>query len=85
MDFTVSEAAEELAGLVRKIVAEREAPWADLAAAGVLAAGLPASLDGAGLGFLEQCSVLMPVVGPDGVLCSWSCRPTMGCGWSRSP
>jgi acyl-CoA dehydrogenase len=59
MDFTVSEAAEELAGLVRKIVAEREAPWADLAAAGVLAAGLPSSLDGAGLGFLEQCSVLI--------------------------
>ncbi|HEY6315305.1 MAG TPA: acyl-CoA dehydrogenase family protein [Streptosporangiaceae bacterium] len=59
MDFTVSEAAEELAGLVRKIVAEREAPWADLAAAGVLAAALPSSLDGAGLGFLEQCSVLI--------------------------
>jgi 3-oxocholest-4-en-26-oyl-CoA dehydrogenase beta subunit len=59
MDFTLSEAAEELGGLVRKIVAEREAPWADLAAAGVLAAGLPASLDGAGLGFLEQCSVLI--------------------------
>jgi acyl-CoA dehydrogenase len=32
--------------------------WADLAAAGVLAAGLPESLGGAGLGFLEQCSVL---------------------------
>ena len=59
MDFTLSEAAEELAGLVRKIVAEREAPWADLAAAGVLAAALPSSFDGAGLGFLEQCSVLI--------------------------
>ena len=33
-------------------------PWADLAAAGVLAAGLPAALGGAGLGLLEQCSVL---------------------------
>lgn len=59
MDFTVSEAQEELAGLARKILAEREEPWADLAAAGVLAAGLPAFLDGAGLGLLEQCSVLI--------------------------
>jgi 3-oxocholest-4-en-26-oyl-CoA dehydrogenase beta subunit len=72
MDFTMSEAQDELAGLTRKILAgrgvpggrppgqaERESPWADLAAAGVLAAGLPASLDGAGLGLLEQCSVLI--------------------------
>src|SRR2546430_10992224 len=34
-------------------------PWGDLAAAGVLAAGLPVSLGGAGLGLLEQCSVLI--------------------------
>jgi alkylation response protein AidB-like acyl-CoA dehydrogenase len=59
MDFTLSVAQDELAGLVRKIVAEREAPWPDLAAAGVLAAGLPSALDGAGLGLLEQCSVLI--------------------------
>src|SRR5215471_9318439 len=59
MDFTVSEAQEELAGLARKILAERGEPWADLAAAGVLAAGLPESLDGAGLGLLEQYSVLI--------------------------
>jgi alkylation response protein AidB-like acyl-CoA dehydrogenase len=32
--------------------------WADLANAGILAAALPESLDGAGLGLLEQCSVL---------------------------
>ena len=50
MDFTVSEEQVELGGLARKILAERDAPWGDLAAAGVLAAGLPASLDGAGLG-----------------------------------
>jgi 3-oxocholest-4-en-26-oyl-CoA dehydrogenase beta subunit len=61
MDFAVSEAQEELAGLARKILAERDAPWADLAAAGVLAAGLPVSLDGAGLGLLEECSVLVEV------------------------
>ena len=61
MDFTVSEEQVELGGLARKILAEREAPWGDLAAAGVLAAGLPASLDGAGLGLLEQCSVLVEI------------------------
>jgi 3-oxocholest-4-en-26-oyl-CoA dehydrogenase beta subunit len=59
MDFGLTEAQTELAGLTRKILAERDAPWSDLAAAGVLAAGLPASLDGAGLGLLEQCSVLI--------------------------
>jgi 3-oxocholest-4-en-26-oyl-CoA dehydrogenase beta subunit len=35
--------------------------WADLAAAGVLAAALPEPLGGAGLGLLEQCSVLAEV------------------------
>ena len=59
MDFGLTEAQTELAGLTRKILAERDAPWADLAAADVLAAGLPGSLDGAGLGLLEQCSVLI--------------------------
>src|SRR6185437_1420931 len=58
MDFSLSEAQGELGGLARKILAEREAPWADLAAAGVLAAGLPTALDGSGLGLAEQCSVL---------------------------
>jgi alkylation response protein AidB-like acyl-CoA dehydrogenase len=33
--------------------------WADLAGAGVLAACLPEELGGAGLGFLEACSVLI--------------------------
>src|ERR1700735_1320298 len=32
--------------------------WADLAGAGILAAALPESLDGAGLGLLEECSGL---------------------------
>ncbi len=61
MDFTLSEAQDELAALARKILADRDAPWADLAAAGVLAAGLPETLGGAGLGLLEQCSVLIEV------------------------
>jgi 3-oxocholest-4-en-26-oyl-CoA dehydrogenase beta subunit len=86
MDFSLSAAQTELAGLTRKILAGRDAAgpdpvgsnavgpnalgpnaggsdpvqrqWADLASAGVLAAGLPESLGGAGLGLLEQCAVL---------------------------
>jgi alkylation response protein AidB-like acyl-CoA dehydrogenase len=61
MDFSLSAAQTELAGLTRKILAERDRPerqWTDLGSAGVLAAGLPESLGGAGLGLLEQCSVL---------------------------
>ena len=61
MDFTPSEAQDELAGLARKILTERDTPWADLAAAGVLSAGLPTSLGGAGLGLLEHCSVLAEI------------------------
>ena len=59
MDFGLTEEQTELAGLTRKILAEQDAPWDDLAAAGVLAAGLPPELGGAGLGLLEQCSVLI--------------------------
>jgi 3-oxocholest-4-en-26-oyl-CoA dehydrogenase beta subunit len=59
MDFGFSEEQAELADLTRKILAERDAPWGDLAAAGVLAAALPPALGGAGLGLLEQCSVLI--------------------------
>jgi acyl-CoA dehydrogenase len=64
MDFSLSEAQTELAGLARKILAERDTPerqWADLASAGVLAAALPEALGGAGLGLLEQCSVLAEI------------------------
>jgi acyl-CoA dehydrogenase len=64
VDFTLSEAQAELAGLARKILAAHDEPgrqWADLATAGVLAAGLPEALGGAGLGLLEQCSVLAEV------------------------
>jgi len=61
MDFSLSEAQTEIAALARKILAERDTPerqWAELASAGVLAAGLPEALGGAGLDFVEQCSVL---------------------------
>jgi len=37
------------------------AVWSDLATAGVLAAALPEAVGGAGLGLLEQCSVLIEV------------------------
>ncbi|HSZ39619.1 MAG TPA: acyl-CoA dehydrogenase family protein [Trebonia sp.] len=35
--------------------------WSDLAGAGVLAAALPESVGGAGLGLLDQCSVLIEI------------------------
>jgi acyl-CoA dehydrogenase len=35
--------------------------WAELARAGILAAGLPESLGGGGLGLIEQCSVLTEI------------------------
>ena len=74
MNFTQNESQRELAALTRTILGgltpERlagadaggdrfdPALWASLAGAGVLAAGLPESVGGAGLGLLEQCSVL---------------------------
>jgi 3-oxocholest-4-en-26-oyl-CoA dehydrogenase beta subunit len=61
VDFSLSEAQTELAGLARKILAGSDEPWRDLAGAGVLAAGLPEALGGSGLGFLEQCSVLAEI------------------------
>jgi len=58
MDFTPAEAQRELAALTRLILASSESPWKDLAEAGVLAATLPSSVDGAGHGLLEQCAIL---------------------------
>jgi 3-oxocholest-4-en-26-oyl-CoA dehydrogenase beta subunit len=73
MDFIRNEASEELAALTRRILdgvtPERlraadaaggfdAALWADLAQAGILSAALPEPAGGAGLGLLEQCSVL---------------------------
>jgi acyl-CoA dehydrogenase len=73
VDFLRNEAQEELAALTRRILdgvtQERlheaaaaggfdAALWADLAGAGILAAALPEPGGGAGLGLLEQCSVL---------------------------
>ena len=78
MDFTLTQAQDDLGGLTRSILTDlvtqqrlREieaagtgfdpALWANLAAAGVLSAALPESLGGAGLGLLEQCTVLAEV------------------------
>jgi 3-oxocholest-4-en-26-oyl-CoA dehydrogenase beta subunit len=73
VDFVRNEAQEELAALSRRILdgvtPERlheadaaggfdAALWADLAGAGILAAALPESAGGAGLGLLEQCTIL---------------------------
>lgn len=64
MDFTVSEAQEELAGLTRRILADRVMPgqhgeggfdpalWRDLVKAGIVDAGF---------GLLEQCTVLTEI------------------------
>jgi 3-oxocholest-4-en-26-oyl-CoA dehydrogenase beta subunit len=67
MDFEISDSHKELAGLAREIVgrtADNAAPydqklWHELGRAGVLSAALPESAGGAGLGFLEQCGVLI--------------------------
>src|SRR5215470_18417467 len=76
MDFRQNEDERELACLSRDILTGRLTPerlraaeadgfdpalWADLAAAGVLAAGLPEPLGGAGLGLLAHCAVLTEV------------------------
>src|SRR6185437_7746721 len=85
MDFSRTEAQDELAGLTRQILDGRAAgetawtagaadgadgfdadpfdaaAWAELAGAGVLAAGLPEALGGAGTGLLEHCSVLAEI------------------------
>lgn len=66
MDFSIEH--NELGLLCREIVAGREAGgcfdeglWRELGKAGVLAAALPESAGGDGLGLLEQCSVLIEV------------------------
>lgn len=70
MDFALTDAQQDLAGLTRKIVSNASpqdvpgggfdrALWAELAKAGVLDAGLPSSVGGGGFGLLEQCSVLI--------------------------
>ena len=72
MDFVQTEEHRELAALTREILADRltaerlraagtfdRALWDDLARAGVLSAGLPATVGGDGLGVLAQCAVLI--------------------------
>src|SRR5580698_5774219 len=68
MDFELSSENNELSGLARDIVAGHGASdggtydeklWHELGKAGVLAAALPESVGGSGLGFLEQCGVLI--------------------------
>jgi acyl-CoA dehydrogenase len=60
MDFSPTEAQQDLAALTRQILAN-PTHWVDLAKAGVLSAALPEDVGGAGFGLLEQCAVLVEV------------------------
>lgn len=74
MDFELTEAQQDLAGLTRRIVTDRADPgalgmhgtggldrqlWKELARAGIVDAALPSEVGGGGFGLLEQCSVLI--------------------------
>lgn len=74
MDFTPTEAQQDLAGLARRILGDWAAAhpnpgdsgldrplWTSLARAGLLDAALPNSVGGGGFGLLEQCSVLTEI------------------------
>jgi alkylation response protein AidB-like acyl-CoA dehydrogenase len=78
MDFTLTQAQDDLGALSRQILTDKvtqerlreieagqtrfdPALWSDLATAGVLSAALPEAVGGAGLGLLEQCSVLVEI------------------------
>ncbi|MFI6042570.1 acyl-CoA dehydrogenase family protein [Nocardia sp. NPDC051321] len=72
MDFTFTEAQDDLSGLTRDLLADwtgKNTPdgtgfdrslWSSLARAGLLEAALPAPIGG-GFGLLEQCSVLIEI------------------------
>jgi acyl-CoA dehydrogenase len=74
VDFELSQTQHDLGGLTRQILTDRVTAdrlraadgtrfdrelWTELAKADVLSAALPDELGGAGLGLLEQCSVLI--------------------------
>src|SRR5580704_1836710 len=78
MDFTLTQAQDDLGALSRQILTDKvtqerlreieagqtrfdPALWSDLATAGALSAALPEAVGGAGLGLLEQCSVLVQI------------------------
>jgi alkylation response protein AidB-like acyl-CoA dehydrogenase len=76
MDFSPTEAQQDLAALTRRILGDHVTPeslgahgsggfdaplWTVLAKAGVLDAALPSIVGGGGFGLLEQCSVLTEV------------------------
>ncbi|WP_037304137.1 acyl-CoA dehydrogenase family protein [Amycolatopsis orientalis] len=76
MDFTLTEAQQDLASLTRRILTDKVTPdmlgshgsggfdaplWTALAQAGVIDAALPQSVGGGGFGLLEQCSVLAEI------------------------
>lgn len=78
MDFALTEAQHDLAGLTRRIATDTTTNaaaqphgnggfdatlWGRLAEAGIIDAGLPSHVGGGGFGLLEQCSVLIELGG----------------------
>lgn len=74
MDFSTTEAQNDLSGLARRILSDwvEQNPhptwtgyddplWTTLARAGLLDAALPASVGGGGFGLLEQCGILTEI------------------------
>ncbi len=76
MDFTLTEAQQDLSSLTRRILTDKVTPevlgahgsggfdpplWTALAQAGVVDAALPQTVGGGGFGLLEQCSVLAEI------------------------
>ncbi|MEC3973957.1 acyl-CoA dehydrogenase family protein [Amycolatopsis sp. H20-H5] len=76
MDFTLTDAQQDLAALTRRILTDKVTPellgahgsgghdaplWTVLAKAGVVDAALPQQVGGGGFGLLEQCSVLAEI------------------------
>ncbi|MFD2473997.1 acyl-CoA dehydrogenase family protein [Amycolatopsis silviterrae] len=76
MDFSLTEAQNDLSALTRRILTDQvtaeslgphgsggfDAPlWTVLARSGVLDAALPSTVGGGGFGLLEQCSVLIEI------------------------
>ncbi len=59
MDFSLTLPALELSSLTRSVLAGCTDPWPALAAAGILAAGVPERAGGDGYGLIDQLAVLV--------------------------
>src|SRR5207253_2555917 len=74
MDFSPTEAQNDLSGLARRILTDwseknphpsfagvDHSLWTSMARAGLLDAALPSAIGGGGFGLLEQCSLLIEI------------------------